>query len=496
MKKVETPTRDTHTLTTDFSLDLTWSDPECHHEPSTTEIARENFASMIDLVNPHNIVSSHDYLFYLGHIVDEDIHNNKPTPHKALFQLIGTNYGITEPTTRIVPANDLPTAFHYGLHLLENHEVIWMGTGSIDDHSDPGGCQNLNPPLHKNIRTREDLLDALEKASAFELAHPGSYLKIFPQDKEKPAIGSMVFTSNKHEGNLIHLKVRKGEYTTSERKAGDDRPILISIDLSGPIVKVITNQPTHETQYWLNIILNSRELFQKLDDAGLRGSNYINPEFLVFMNGLNTKISFFTDCIWGSKKESQKNYRCPKTNPLLNKLSSAMVNEQILFVPEKYSQGLMEYSDYQFAVLNTLKSARSKNPDQQTAEFILRSQELSRKLYTPFNIPKLDQVTLNTLWRISHGYPIDTTINTIEYMQNQLSIAELPNPNVNYSRLSSRFDRYLKRTLPIWLYKLAKQIVKKPTVEHELLRIFNVYKISKKDAYRLIKAMNSRTANK
>lgn len=491
MKHTETQDQRIFTRSSDFLLDGMWSDHACEIEPS---YKRELFAKKISELEPRNILSTDDYLSYLGHEIKKSERNGNPNPHKALFQHIGTNFGLTEPTTRVVPTRDLSTAYTYGLHLLENHDVIWIGTGSIDDHSDPGGKQNLNPPLYKNIRSREDLLDALQDANEFELAHPGSYLKLFPQDREKPAIGSMVFSNNKAEGNLVHLKIRRGEYTTSERKAGDDKPISISLDLSGPIVKIYTNQSTQETNYWLKIILNSQELFQKLDNTGLTGSDYINPEFLIFLNGKDTKIAFFTDCIWGSKAKSKQSTSCPKTNPLLIKLSEAITQETFVIVPENHSQALMQKNNYLLTVLNTLKSARSATPDMQTAQFILKTQEALDTLTVPFKIPQLDQITLNALWRISRGYPLDTTINIIEYMQNQLKISELKDPNIAHNRPLAKLSRYFRRHLPYWLYRSIEQQYKNITDiranprHNSFYDNFRVYAIRKSDAIKLVKA--------
>lgn len=443
----------------DTLLDLAWSDAESYLEPSPIDVARDQFEHKLKQLNPHNIASTHDYIFYLSHEVDERIHKGQPTPHKALFQLIGTKFGITEPTTRVVPAHDLSTAYQYGLHLLQSHEDIWMGTGSIDDHSDPGGKQNLNPPLYKHLRNKEDLLDALMLANDFEINHPGSFLKIFPQDREKPAIGSMVFSENKTEGKLLHLKVRKGEYTTSERKIGDDKPISISIDYSGNTLKVYTNQSTKETIYWLNIMINSQALFQKLDDIELNGSDYINPEFLVFLNGPDTKITFLTDCIWGSKIKSLQDHPCPKTHYFLDKLTSALENDSLLIIPEKQSQTLTSLDAYQFAVMRTLESGRSPEPESQTAAMLLKVQELSRKLKLPFHLPEMDAITAKSLWRISRGYPLDTTINIIEHYRNQLLINELPDPNIEYNNPRAKLDRFLKRVIHPQIFKVFKAIL-------------------------------------
>lgn len=447
--------------TGDGRMDYAWSTPECYPEPSPTDIARNQFESMINQQKPHNIISSHDYIFYLSHTIDNRIHNNEPTPHKALFQLVGAKFGITEPATRVVPTTDLSTAYQYGLRLLESHEDIWMGTGSINDHSDPGGDQNLNPPLYKYIRTKEDLLDALQSANQFELEHPGSFLKIFPQDKEKPAIGSMVFSNNNLEGKWVHLKIRKGEYTTSERKSGDDKPIAISIDFNGPLIKIYTNQPTEETNRWLKIVLKSTDLFQKLDDIDLTGSNYLNPEFLIFLNGPDTKIAFFTDCIWGSKIKSQQGDRCPKTNPLLTKLSESILQEKVLIIPENRSQALVDLNTYQFTVLRTLESARSNNPDAQTAKLLIKTQENMGKLRLPFKIPTLDQITIKSLWRISQGYPLDSTINIIDYYRNQLMIEELPDPNIDYNKPMAIIDRTIRKYLPNVIYLNIKSYLQK-----------------------------------
>lgn len=457
MVKAETQETVIARPTSDYLLDNMWSDPACEHELSTLDADREKFADYISKNSPHNIISTHDYLFYLGNKIDENTHNNQQTPHKALFQLIGAKLGITEPTTRVVPTKDLATAFTYGLHLLANHEIIWIGTGAIDDHSDPSGRQNIDPPLYKNIRTREDLLDALRCANAFEHSNSGSYLKIFPQDGEHPAIGSMVFSNNKKEGKWIHLKIRKGEYTTSERKAGDDKPISISMDMSKPFVKIYTNQSTQETNAWLQIIINSQELFQKLDNADLKGSDYINPEFLIFLNDPSRKIPFFTDCIWGSKIKSMKGNPCPKTDALLSKLLLSINQEKVVFVPEKYNDALTQSRDYQLAVLNTLKSARSPNPDIQAAQFILKTQECFHSLRLPFEIPKIAQPILDSLWNISRGYPLNNTINIIEHYQNQLLITERPDPNIDFNQTRAKLDRYIRRRIPYWLYKFLNQ---------------------------------------
>ncbi|MFH2085574.1 MAG: hypothetical protein ABII21_02210 [bacterium] len=269
-----------------------------------------------------NIISDADYIPYLENIFKQYNEKHEPAPHKAWIQLEMAKLGINESETRIVPTNDITTAFHYGMHLLEQgHREIWLGTADKDDSSDPQGKQNINPPLYRHIHNMKDLLFNLVCTLDFAKDHPNSFLKIFPQDKERPSLGSMLISDGEGD-KFLRIKIRRGEYTTTERhKRKKDSIVELQVDLNGSIPIVIVKNKSD--LIWLRIIFNSLELFDKLDLINTRGSNIINPEFLIFGDGDATEVSFFTDIIFGAKPKS-KHYlpTCPRISPIIRKIIS------------------------------------------------------------------------------------------------------------------------------------------------------------------------------
>ncbi|PIR99015.1 hypothetical protein COT87_01735 [Candidatus Collierbacteria bacterium CG10_big_fil_rev_8_21_14_0_10_44_9] len=369
-----------------------------------------------------DISSQDEYIPYLER--QFAIRQNKeiPIPHKAWIQLIMTKLGINEPVTRIIPTDDFSTVLKYTMNLLaQGHTEIWWGTADIDDHSDPQGKQNINPPLYKHIRNFRDVLLNIACAVDFAKDHPNSFLKVFPQDGPKPAIGSLVVVENSTGGQWFHLKIRKGEYTTSERKAGDDKPITISIDYTNYPLRVYTNQSTSETMYWLQIILKSHSHFEKLDGSNLIGSDYINPEFLIFQNGPDTKINFFTDIIWGSKIRQLANHKCPKMTQALATINTAISKGEYLIIPDEQSNIIDSANGYMFAVLQTIKSARTHQVDQQTAQLLLKLRSLTSK-HLPYVLPELSTRIIKQLQLLALGLRGNELEETIMDLENMLKI--------------------------------------------------------------------------
>lgn len=369
-----------------------------------------------------DINSKEKYIPYLEEQFARLQENGKKTPHKAWIQLEMTKLGINESVTRIIPTDDFPTVLRYTMDLLaQGHTDIWWGTADIDDHSDPQGKQNISPPLYKHIRNFQDVLLNIACAVDFAKAHPNSFLKVFPQDGPKPAIGSLVVAENQVGGKWFHLKIRKGEYTTSERKAGDDKPIAISIDYASYPPRIYTNQSTSETMYWLQIAFNSRGHLKKLDGINLKGSDYINPEFLIFQNGSDTKINFFTDIIWGSKLEKLVHHKCPSTKRVLATINTAISRGKYLIIPEKQSETMRSANGYMFAVLETIKSARTNQADQQTAQLLLKLRLLPSK-HLPYVLPKLSTRIIKQLELLALGLRGKELEETIMDLENALKI--------------------------------------------------------------------------
>jgi hypothetical protein len=174
----------------------------------------------------------------------------------------------------------------------------------------------------------------------------------------------------------------------------------------------------------------------------------------------------------GSKIKSLQDHPCPKTHYFLDKLTSALENDSLLIIPEKQSQALSSLNDYQFAVMRALESGRSPNPESQTAAMLLKLHDLGHKLKLPYSLPEMDAITAKSLWRISCGYPLDTTIDIVGYHQNQLLINELPDPNIEYNKPLAKADRFLKRIISQKIYiafnKILSSTKEKLTVQPKL----------------------------
>ncbi|KKU44988.1 MAG: hypothetical protein UX62_C0044G0003 [Microgenomates group bacterium GW2011_GWA2_46_7] len=368
-------------------------------------------------------ISSYDkYIPYLESQFAKCQKNKLPTPHKAWIQLEMTKLAINESITRIIPTNDFSTVLKYTTYLLaQGHTDIWWGTADIDDHSDPQGKQNISPPLYKHICNFQDVLLNIACATDFAKDHPNSFLKVFPQDGPKPAIGSLVTTENSVGGQWFHLKIRKDEYTTSERKIGDDKPIAISIDYASYPPRIYTNQSTSETMHWLQIMFNSRSHFKKLDGINLTGSDYINPEFLIFQNGSDTRINFFTDIIWGSKIEPLTHHKCPSTSRALAMINTAISRGKYLIIPDTQSKTMDSANGYMFAVLETITSARTHQADKQTAQLLLKLRSLSIKRL-PYVIPELSTRIIKQLELLALGLRGNELEETIMDLENALKI--------------------------------------------------------------------------
>lgn len=382
--------------------------------------AYQNLKEALTTSPASDIRKPDDYITYLGnHFALQDL-QGIPKPHKAWIQLKMAKLGINEAATRIVPCSDIPSSLHYGLSLLASgHKNIWLGTGDIDDFSDPQGLQNINPPLYKNIRNLEGLLLNLACAIDFGKEHPHSYLKIFPQDREKPSLCSLVVAESKGDKNWFHLKIRDNEYTTSERDGVVDDPLAISIDYSNHPIRIYTNKSTKKTMHWLEIIFRSHDLFKKLDSLHLKGSSYINPEFMVYRNGKATKISFFTDVIWGSKKANILS--CPHIAPAIKQINRAISQGQVYIIPSTQIDVFESKNNFLHAVLNTISSARSPNPDRQSATMLLKMYN-SKKSRLPYDIPILPFRIKKALERISRGSHPEVISELIYELENTLQI--------------------------------------------------------------------------
>lgn len=369
-----------------------------------------------DLANPQN------YLQYLSSHFSQETQRGIPIPQKAKIQLAMAELGINEDKTRIIPSHDFASVLRYTNHLLsQGHREVWWGTADINDFSDPPGKRNINPPLYRNIRSLNDIILNIACAYDFARLHPHSYLKVFPQDGPNPAIGSLLLADSRKGGQWMHLKIRPGEYTTSERKSGDDQPITISIDYSHDLPRIITNQSTPKTLFWLKILTNSQDKFAKLDELKLRGSDYLNPEFIVFLNGENISINFFTDIIWGSSVPQLKKKLCPPTSAPIALVKRAIDLGQCLIIPEKHTDILTSSNKHQWAVLDVLRSTRTRQSDRQTAVLLLQLQTLPE-----FNfLPRLSFRTLKQLNSVIRGQRAFEIDESLDDLQNSLFLPEL-----------------------------------------------------------------------
>ena len=173
--------------------------------------------------------------------------------------------------------------------------------------------------------------------------------------------------------------------------------------------------------HWIQIMFNSRNHFKKLDGIKLAGSDYINPEFLVFQNGSDTKINFFTDIIWGGKLEKLAHHKCPNTKRVLATVNTAISIGNYLIVPEKQSKTLNSANGYMFGVLETIKSARTPQCDRQTAQLLLKLRSLPIK-HLPYVLPKLSTRIIKQLELLAIGLRGKELEETIMDLENNLRV--------------------------------------------------------------------------
>lgn len=229
--------------------------------------------------------------------------------------------GINQDSTRMIDSLDPSTFIARNIALLTmGHNEAWSSTADEDDETDPTGDGNIRPPLYRGITSEAQLLKVIERAYTFWEQHPHFQFKSFPQDHQDPSLVSTLFTSDDGSRSLS-IKVRVGQYTTSERQVARDKPPEIYIDLNSDQPIIIVSKLADLK--WLNIIINSREMFVKLDQIRLRGSRLVNPEGMIVGNG---NISYFTDVIYGAKPSSREYAAyCPSTAPYLDEIAKGSI---------------------------------------------------------------------------------------------------------------------------------------------------------------------------
>lgn len=287
--------------------------------PDTLEIFRT--LANIENVCPR-IWEVQSYLPYLENLLTTRSALNIVNPHKATIQLEMAKQMINEDTTRIIDPHHTELLLGYTLKLLkEGRKEVWWSLADKDDIADPQGGTKYSPPLFKHV-TLNNIGAKFEELKEYYEKHPESLVKIFPQDGEHPSLCSLILVNEPSEKRL-NYKIRPRKYTTDERSESED-PIEINIDLNGPAPIIMINKV--EDLKWIQILINSKELFAGLDKIDLRGSYFIQPECMAYGNGNTTKLKFFSDVIWGDKfDKSPADTLCPKFSPILDRLSNAKI---------------------------------------------------------------------------------------------------------------------------------------------------------------------------
>lgn len=287
--------------------------------PDTLEI----FRSLPNIENVYPpIWEIQSYLPYLENLLITRSALNIINPHKATIQLEMAKQEINENTTRIIDPQHTTLLLGYTLKLLkEGRKEVWWSLADKDDIADPQGDTKYSPPLFKHV-TLDNIGTKFEELKKYYEKHPESLVKVFPQDGEHPSLCSLILVNEPSEKRL-NYKIRPRKYTTDERSELED-PIEINIDLNGPAPIIMINKV--EDLKWVQVLINSKELFAGLDRIDLRGSYFIQPECMAYGNGNTTNLKFFSDVIWGDKfDKSPADTPCPKFLPILNQLPNAKI---------------------------------------------------------------------------------------------------------------------------------------------------------------------------
>lgn len=268
-----------------------------------------------DILNQSEVLDVSDPLIYEAYIAKlkaEHLAEYGHFANKANIQLECQKLGINEDTTRIIAPRDLGTLFKYVKGLTDQGRIVWIGSSTKDDMTDPWGDKsNINnsvtPPLYKKITSLEDLLSILPSINMFKNSHPDMLLKVFPQDGESPTLTSIVFEYN-DQSKKISFHFKPGQFTPDGlRSEKASRTIDIEVDLNHDIPLItIENESDLE---WVEIVLNSLGMFSKVKQIDFKNSPVVNVEAM-HLNS-DSFLRFVTDIIYGNGDKKKKYKQIP-----------------------------------------------------------------------------------------------------------------------------------------------------------------------------------------
>lgn len=306
------------------------------YEPTANLVreARESLYLGADLSTPTL------YKSYFEECVSSRFVEGLPLPHKAAAQFILFPLGLSEDTTRVVDARDLPTLYRYFKHLLDTgRSKIWISTCIENDINNPSSNPRKEHAILRNdprpvrpkgeppagLNSLDDLDAVMPSLLEFRTRHPELLYKIFPQDRNNPNSVKILAVDNPSERRLI-LTVRPGENTSSDRTSSDAPAKVLNIDLNGPIPVIQVER--REDLGWIHMLINSHEMLKKLDSANFIGSSFIDVEGLFFQSGHHKyKLSLIQDVIWGELKYFDKPVArpCPRVGDMIDQIVSGPV---------------------------------------------------------------------------------------------------------------------------------------------------------------------------
>ena len=291
----------------------------------STKLSKE---MMLDLLHKNQDIDISDpttYLKYLENIQKEHCQKYGRLANKANVQLECQKLGINEDTTRMIDPNDLSILFRYVQKLTNEGRIVWIGSSTVDDMTDPNTDKSnknhsVTPPLYKKITSLDDLQIILPSINMFHHSHPDMLLKVFPQDKVNPTLTSIVFENNS-QSKKISFHFKPGQFTPDGlRSEKPSKTIDIEVDMSQniPIIS-ISNKEDLE---WVDIVINSLAMFEKIETIDFGNTPVINVEAM-HING-DPSLSFVTDIIYGNGNKTTDYLPIPMTQ-MLKSLKSGIV---------------------------------------------------------------------------------------------------------------------------------------------------------------------------
>lgn len=417
--------------------------PELYEEITTKESTK-------------NLLDHKVYLEYLYDLEKKHLEKFGKFAHKAKTQLECLKRNINDEQTRIIDPSDLGTLFTYVKSLIDQDRVVWIGSSTVDDMTDPQTDKKdlkhcVTPPLYKNgIRTIDDLYSVLPSINLFKDQHPDMLLKVFPQDKEKPTLTSIVFTNNDTD-KKISLHFRPGKYTPKDRLEGNDHPIDIDIDLNGDIPLIYLEKV--EDVKWLEIVLNSLDIFERADEIDFGSTPVVNIELMHL--DAHPKLDFITDIIYGAGKDGEIYNKIRFVEHLKKIKEGIIVPKSSAFNPKEYISNPGQLTKQILSLLESNSSEiRRKRPGyNEVAGSLAGLKPVDKKILrrlSQHKLKKLDQLELrDRLYLNIEKYLPSADADIVKNYISTFNVLGYKKHPVGHDDLTHHIFETLRNALPI-----------------------------------------------